>query len=306
MRKYLLINITAILVLIPTMAFAAPVTVSDDTTLNLPNDGTNYTLSAGSTFDQLDISGSSFTFSMSTGETVTLISVDKKALTTNPAVTVTCGSSQSSIVLSLPAGVSAQSFTVTPSGSCSGSTTTGGGGSPSIGQVTSSSGGGGGGGSSSAPTPTPTPATTPTPQTTPSSTSGGTANQQVGASSGSTLTLARPVFFKNLSRGNQGSEVRQLQTLLSQDKSIYPEGKTNGVFGPATFRAVKKFQKKYGIRQTGIVGPQTRTKLMQVFGQQSSSSVPPATPAQTVTIQGLQDQLAQLLQQLQELQKNKK
>jgi len=126
--------------------------------------------------------------------------------------------------------------------------------------------------------------------------------------------LVQSVFFKNLAPGNRGDTVRELQTLLRQDKSIYPEGIANGVFGPATTRAVKRFQKKYGIPQTGTAGPLTRAKLMQAFGGEKGSPAPVPTPAvipaapapkptSSASIQQLQDQLTQLLKELQVLQK---
>lgn len=42
---------------------------------------------------------------------------------------------------------------------------------------------------------------------------------------------------------------------------VYPEGLVTGYFGSLTEKAVKRFQTKYGIEQTGFVGPQTRSKL---------------------------------------------
>jgi hypothetical protein len=296
----LVFAIFSLAVFAPTSVFAAVVTVSDNTTLVLPSDNSEYTLLSGSTFEELfiDTNGSSFTFNMTGGQSVTLTSADKKTLTSNPAFTVTCGTTQSSVTLTLPTGDPAQPIIVTPGSTCSGS---GGGGSPSIGQVTptptpASSGGGG--------SPPPPLAPAPAPKTTPSAV-------PAPASSGSippAAALVQSVFFKNLSPGNRGDAVRELQTLLRQDKTMYPEGIVNGVFGPATTRAVKKFQKKYGISQTGTTGPLTRTKLMQVFGgQKSGGAVPapkPATPS--ANTQALQDQLTQLFKQLQELQKNKK
>ena len=75
------------------------------------------------------------------------------------------------------------------------------------------------------------------------------------------LQASTPLFTHDLQRGDIGDDVKQLQTILSKDPSIYPEGIVNGRFGPATEAAVKRFQKKYGIRQTGYVGPLTRGEL---------------------------------------------
>lgn len=309
MRQTAYIATLAVLIFAPITALAAVVTVSDDTILVLPSDNSEYTLSGGSTFEELfiDTNGSSFTFNMTGGQSATLTSADKKTLTSSPAFTVTCGTTQSSVTLTLPTGAPTQPVIVTPGSTCTGS----GGGSPSIGQVTptptpTSSGGGG----SPPPPPSPAPTPTPAPKATPSATPTPASSKNLPL----VATLVQSVFFKNLSPGNRGDAVRELQTLLRQDKTIYPQGITNGVFGPATARAVKKFQKKYGIPQTGTTGPLTRAKLMQVFGGQKTN-VPAPAPAPvpqpasrpvSSDIQALKDQLTQLLKQLQELQKNKK
>ncbi len=76
-------------------------------------------------------------------------------------------------------------------------------------------------------------------------------------------------FTRALRRGSLGAEVSALQQFLSKNKVIYPESIVNGVFGPATERAVQRFQKKYGLILSGTpastgygaVGPKTRQKL---------------------------------------------
>ena len=73
-------------------------------------------------------------------------------------------------------------------------------------------------------------------------------------------------FTKSLQLGITDPEVYNLQKVLSQTPSIYPEGQMTGYFGKATEAAVKKFQEKYGIRITGEVGPQTRAKLNELYG----------------------------------------
>lgn len=69
------------------------------------------------------------------------------------------------------------------------------------------------------------------------------------------------IFTANLARGSTHKDVAALQKFLAQDKTIYPEGMVSGYFGAASEAAVKRFQKKYGIAQTGTVGPMTRAKL---------------------------------------------
>ena len=56
-----------------------------------------------------------------------------------------------------------------------------------------------------------------------------------------------------LERGDRGKSVRQLQAAL--------EIPVDGVFGPQTEIAVKRFQKRKGLTADGVVGPATRDAL---------------------------------------------
>ena len=73
-------------------------------------------------------------------------------------------------------------------------------------------------------------------------------------------------FTKTLVLGMEDAEVFNLQKVLKLDPAIYPEGEVTGYFGKLTEAAVKRFQRKYGIRTTGQVGPQTRAKLHELYG----------------------------------------
>ncbi|MGB9681070.1 MAG: peptidoglycan-binding domain-containing protein [Minisyncoccia bacterium] len=74
------------------------------------------------------------------------------------------------------------------------------------------------------------------------------------------------IFTKTLKKGMKDPEVFNLQKVLSLDPTVYPEGQVTGYFGELTEKAVMRFQKKYGIRVTGEVGPQTRAKLNELYG----------------------------------------
>ena len=52
----------------------------------------------------------------------------------------------------------------------------------------------------------------------------------------------------------------------------YYTGSVDGINGPKTIAAVKKFQKKYGLTQDGIVGPLTAAKMGLSVSQSASSS----------------------------------
>ncbi|MFY9463107.1 MAG: peptidoglycan-binding domain-containing protein [Candidatus Sungiibacteriota bacterium] len=282
MRKVFLLKYPAIIMAVavvwPLAAFAT--TIDADITLTLPSDGSTYTLKSGSVFNDLDVSGDTMRFSGDTGGSVSvdLRSGDKKTMTNNRNIATVCGTSESSLVISTGPGVT----TVTPSGTCGGSS--GGGGTSGGG---SSSGGGGGGSGSFAPA-------TPTTATVDKVTllkqqiaSVQAAIQQKLALAGSAVKSSGAslvsLFVRNLGTGDRNDSVKTLQQLLARDKDIYPEGLASGLFGPATTRAVQKFQMKYGLIKSvkdpgsGQVGPKTRAKLNELFGAVSAPVVPQIT-----------------------------
>lgn len=67
------------------------------------------------------------------------------------------------------------------------------------------------------------------------------------------------------------ANTREVQTRLK--KWGYYTGSVDGINGPKTIAAVKKFQKRYGLTQDGIVGPLTAAKMgLKVSGNSGSSS----------------------------------
>lgn len=78
-------------------------------------------------------------------------------------------------------------------------------------------------------------------------------------------TVLSPALIGSITRGLyqglSGDDVTLLQEILASDSDIYPEGLVTGFFGPLTEKAVKKFQKRFGIEQVGVVGPITRGTL---------------------------------------------
>jgi len=81
-----------------------------------------------------------------------------------------------------------------------------------------------------------------------------------------TTPAAHAPFTTLLVRGMTNPQVTMLQQFLALDPAIYPEGIVIGTFGPATQRAVQRFQVRYGIAHPGDqgygnVGPLTRAKL---------------------------------------------
>ncbi|MBI4121330.1 MAG: peptidoglycan-binding protein [Parcubacteria group bacterium] len=87
-----------------------------------------------------------------------------------------------------------------------------------------------------------------------------------------------PVFNRSLTLGARGEDVKRLQQLLNSDpdtrvaaSGVGSAGNETDYFGPGTGAALQKFQVKYGISGPGepgygSVGPKTRAKLKEVFG----------------------------------------
>lgn len=93
------------------------------------------------------------------------------------------------------------------------------------------------------------------------------------------LSSPRPVichlFNQNLGVGAHGKDVTMLHEILaregfvvkaSEEIEVNDRGQGTHFFGEATAAAVVRFQAKYGILQTGFVGPITRAKLNALYG----------------------------------------
>jgi len=63
-------------------------------------------------------------------------------------------------------------------------------------------------------------------------------------------------YNQTMRRGSRGEGVKQLQQALGMRQ-------VDGIFGPATERAVRTFQQNSNIKVDGIVGPETRAKIAQ-------------------------------------------
>ncbi|MEK7106740.1 MAG: peptidoglycan-binding protein [Patescibacteria group bacterium] len=88
-----------------------------------------------------------------------------------------------------------------------------------------------------------------------------TVNKSPTISLPTTAPSAKTTITYTLAKGMENNQVSRLQQVLVRYPDIYPESSTTGYFGPATERAVKGFQKKHGLEQTGAVGPKTRALL---------------------------------------------
>jgi len=68
------------------------------------------------------------------------------------------------------------------------------------------------------------------------------------------------------------AQIAELQRFLAQFPDIFPEALITGFFGELTEKAVKRFQKKHGIEQAGIVGPKTRGRLIALFVEHNGAT----------------------------------
>lgn len=115
------------------------------------------------------------------------------------------------------------------------------------------------------PSPTPPVLTTPhvlhIPQTISTTTTGSSATTY-GTNTSSMFSGLR----RDLRRGMSGDDVAHVQMYLAQFPDIYPGGTITGYFGALTKEAVKKFQRREGIPDTGFIGPMTRARLNTLNG----------------------------------------
>ena len=72
----------------------------------------------------------------------------------------------------------------------------------------------------------------------------------------------------DLKIGATGDKVRQLQEQLDAISSVYtaiPDISPDGIYGPATAEAVRKFQSSFGLPQTGVVDFATWYKISHIY-----------------------------------------
>jgi len=80
------------------------------------------------------------------------------------------------------------------------------------------------------------------------------------------LETKNQLINTGLKNGSSGDEVEVLQIALSSDEKIYPEAIVSGFYGELTEKAVKKFQTKYGLSETGQIDGSTATKFNEIYG----------------------------------------
>lgn len=78
------------------------------------------------------------------------------------------------------------------------------------------------------------------------------------------------ISSRPLRRGETSNEVQKIQEFLKELPGIYPEGLTTGFFGELTEKAIRKFQERYGIEETGVVDAALYAKINELRGGATS------------------------------------
>ncbi|MBY0294333.1 peptidoglycan-binding protein [Patescibacteria group bacterium] len=114
-------------------------------------------------------------------------------------------------------------------------------------------------------------------------TTGSSSTSGTTASGSACINLSFDSYLDRSDAQTNG-EVTRLQQFLAQNSSIYPEARVTGYFGPATERAVQRWQAMKGLVSSGdadstgygYVGPKTRA-AMACGGTTSNTNTQPTT-----------------------------
>ncbi len=97
-----------------------------------------------------------------------------------------------------------------------------------------------------------------------------------------------------VTRGSSGKNVEKVQEFLGMFPDIYPNGRASGFYGVETEQAVKKFQRKVGLKETGEIDEKTKEvlNLLLIAGEKKKPpKITDVTPSSgsvgiTVTLTG--------------------
>lgn len=115
----------------------------------------------------------------------------------------------------------------------------------------------------------------------------------------------KTTLVRTLKRGDSGDDVSKLQELLGNLPDLYPPEASSsdiitGYYGRETEAAVKKFQDQSGLKQTGILDQDTKSKLFELSTNSTadgvaSNQLAPIDFSNVADLQNLQDQISQLV-----------
>lgn len=288
---------------LPLVALAAYSDVRLTTVPTITVGGISLVLVGNADMDSITVDSSTLTIVMTEGSYLSVTSADRRTISASNVgsikVTSSCTDSLSSYTYESPNGAPSSTITLTiESGTCS---STGGSGSPG------GSGGSSGGSSSSYIYVPPVTQTAALVKAAPKATV--TAPAAVSAIS---INITRA-----FAKGATSPQIKTLQQLLNSDPETRivatgagSPGQETNFFGPATLKAIQKFQVKYGIAKPGVegygvLGPKTRAKLNELGAK--GVIVPTATPSASATqTTAIQKQIDAALAQIKILQEQLK
>jgi len=228
--------------MIAPVAFAANVTVTDSSvTLVLPSDTSTYSLSSATTFDNLVVNSTNFVFTIPTGSSVVITSLDSsRDLSNTLSISTVCNTGTSVLTINNTSG-SPETVTITPGSTCisSGTNTT---------------------------PPAPAPVVHLYGQSSQSHYSSPSAGQTTTSVTTTTVTNTSVSSIpRDLTLNSTGSDVKMLQQFLNAQGFIVAKtgagspGNETTFFGSLTKAALIRFQKYYHITPSvGYFGPITR------------------------------------------------
>jgi len=101
-------------------------------------------------------------------------------------------------------------------------------------------------------------------------------NKEVKFNESGSLASSTPAlhFVRTFKKGDKDIEIEHLQEILSVDQDAYPEKLVTGYFGSLTQSALKRFQAKHGLSQTGIVDTATQKELNTISHSETKLDIP--------------------------------
>ncbi len=100
-------------------------------------------------------------------------------------------------------------------------------------------------------------------------------NDQVKFNETGSIIPFSPVmhFTRVYKRGDKNVEVEHLQEILALEEVSFPENRVTGYFGSITEKALKQFQTKYGLTQSGVIDAATQAKLHSISASEKRLEV---------------------------------
>jgi peptidoglycan hydrolase-like protein with peptidoglycan-binding domain len=89
-----------------------------------------------------------------------------------------------------------------------------------------------------------------------------------------TSILSVEHFTKVFKKGDKDIEIEHLQEILSADGDSYAQKYITGYFGSLTQTALKNFQAKHGLLQTGVVDAATQKELNVIASSENRLAIP--------------------------------